>query len=67
MEIAAQFQHDGESGLHVPFGTRMIFDGAVSRILPMDTCTADEGDLIRKAEAAIAAKVAGWNALAGAR
>ncbi len=64
MEIAAQFQHDGESGLHVPFGTRMVFDGAVSRILPMEGCTADEWDLIRKAEAAIAAKVRIWDGLA---
>ncbi len=66
MEIAAQFQHDGELGLHVPFGSRMVIDGVVSRILPLDSCWPEEIALIREAEAAIAAKVAAWDALAGA-
>lgn len=64
MEIAAQFQHAGELDLHVPFGSRMVIDGAVSRILPLDSCWPDEIALIRRAEASIAAKIAAWQALA---
>lgn len=67
MQTAAQVQHAGENGLDVPFGSPVLIDGAVSRILTIDDASPAEAVLMARAAAAIAAKVAVWSALAPAK
>lgn len=61
MEIAAQYQHEGESGIHGPFGARLIVAGAVERLLPVEGYWREETDLIYQAAEDIQAKIAEWS------
>ncbi len=61
VEIAAQFQHDGENGLSGPFGARMVLAGKVEQILPLDGYTDDEISLLRASHAAVQDKIAQWH------
>lgn len=60
MEIAAQYQHEGESGIHGPFGARLIVAGAVERLLPIEGYWREENDLLDQAAENIQAKIAEW-------
>lgn len=61
VEIAAQFQHEGENDLHGPCGARLIIAGKVEQLLPWDNYTAAEASLLRNAHAGVQAKIAQWN------
>lgn len=60
MEIAAQYQHEGESGIRGPFGARLIVAGAVERLLPIEGYWREETDLLEQAAEQIQAKIAEW-------
>jgi malate dehydrogenase len=61
IEIAAQFMHDGENGLHGPFGSRVILAGNIQRVVPnKDIYTETELALITKISQQINAKIAQW-------
>ena len=60
MEIAAQYQHEGESGIHGPFGARLIVAGQVERLLPIEGYWREETDLLYQAAENIQAKIAEW-------
>ena len=60
VEIAAQFEHDGENGLTGPCGTRLILSGKVEQVLPLDNLTPDELALLTSSHDAIQGKVAQW-------
>lgn len=61
MEIAAQYQHEGESGIHGPFGARLIVAGAVERLLPIEGYWREETDLIYQSAEDIQVKIAEWS------
>lgn len=60
MEIAAQYRHDGESGIHGPFGARLIVAGAVERLLPLEGYWREETELLYQAAEGIRAKIEEW-------
>lgn len=60
MEIAAQYQHEGESGIHGPFGARLIVAGSVERLLPIEGYWREETDLLYQAAEGIQSKLAEW-------
>jgi malate dehydrogenase len=60
IEIAAQYQHDGESGIHGPFGARLILAGTVERLLPLEGYSKEEFDLIQSAAQSIGTKIERW-------
>jgi malate dehydrogenase len=61
IEIAAQFMHDGENGLHGPFGSRVILAGNIQRVLPSrEFYTETELALIARVSGQINSKIAQW-------
>ncbi len=61
IEIAAQFMHDGENGLHGPVGSRVILAGNIQRVVPSkDIYTDTELALIAEVSRRINAKIAEW-------
>lgn len=60
MEIAAQYQHEGDSGIHGPFGARLIVAGAVERLLPIEGYWREETDLLYQAAEKIQTKIEEW-------
>ena len=60
VEVAAQVQHEGESGLHGPCGARLILADKVEQLLPLDNCTDDEMALIRASNRAVQSKIEQW-------
>jgi len=60
MEIAAEYQHEGESGIHGPFGARLIVAGSVERLLPIEGYRREETRLLYQAAESIRAKIAEW-------
>ncbi|MEW6754617.1 MAG: malate dehydrogenase [Candidatus Latescibacterota bacterium] len=60
MEIAAQYQHEGESGIHGPFGARLIVAGSVERLLPVEGYWREETDLLYESAESIQRKLAAW-------
>lgn len=61
MEIAAQYQHQGESGIHGPFGSRLIIATTVERLLPVEGYVREEMDLIYRAAERIGEKIRQWD------
>jgi hypothetical protein len=61
VEIAAQYQHDGEFGLNGPFGARLIIAGKVEQLLPPERCTSDEIELMHTSNSAMQGKIQQWN------
>lgn len=62
IEIAAQYQHQGESDIYGPFGNRVIIAGTVNRLLPIEGYTAEEMEQIQRAAQNIGAKIKEWTA-----
>lgn len=60
IEIAAQYQHQGESGIHGPFGNRVIIAERVNRLLPLEGYSDQEMELIRAAASSVQVKIKGW-------
>ncbi len=60
IEIAAQYMHEGENGIHGPFGSRVILAGNVLRHVPNSSCTITELALISKSSDQINAKIKEW-------
>ena len=60
MEIAAQYMHTGESGIHGPFGARLIVAGTAERLLPMEGYWKEEMDAIQRSAEAITNKIKEW-------
>ena len=65
IEIAAQYQHYGESGINGPFGARLIVAGTVERVLPVEGYWQEEFELIRKSAADICTKIEEWTSDGG--
>lgn len=62
MEIAAQYMHAGESGIHCPFGARLIIAGTVERLLPIEGYRPEEMELIEQSASIISEKLKEWMA-----
>lgn len=60
VEIAAQYQHEGESGLQGPFGARLIIAGKVEQLISTERYNSEEIALIRASNQAIQTKIAQW-------
>ena len=60
IEIAVQYKLEGEEGLHIPFGSRVILAGKVERVVPSDDISEAEMKLIQKSGAVIARKLKEW-------
>ncbi len=60
IEVAAQYQHEGESGLRGPCGARLIVADKVEQLLPLDGCTEEEMALIRASSCAVQSKIEQW-------
>ena len=60
VEVAAQVQHQGESGLHGPCGARVVVADKVEQLLSFDSCTDDEMALIRASNRAVQSKIEQW-------
>jgi len=65
MEIAAQYQHCGESGINGPFGPRLIVAGTVERLLPVEGYLKEETDRIAESARLIQRKIGEWTSDAG--
>ncbi len=61
VEIAAQFQHDGENDLHGPLGARLIIAGKVEQLLSWSAYDEAEIRVLRAAHAAVQTKITQWS------
>ncbi|MEN9358976.1 MAG: L-lactate dehydrogenase 2 [Verrucomicrobiota bacterium] len=60
VEVCAQYQHAGEFGLHGPIGNRVILEGGVRRIAPVDDLSDIELELLRASDRRCSAKLNEW-------
>lgn len=60
VEVCVQFEHSGEGGIVGPVGNRVILEGAVRRVVPMDDLTGDEQEQIRESGRRSLDKIRGW-------
>lgn len=60
VEVCAQFEHRGEGGIWGPVGNRVILEGAVRRVVPMDDLWEIERDLLVASGRASLEKIQGW-------
>ena len=60
IEVAAQFQHEGEFGLHGPCGARLIVADRVEQLLSLEGCTDEEIALLHASNRAVQSKIAQW-------
>ena len=63
IEVAVQYQHEGEFGLQGPCGARLILAAKVEQLLPLDGCTDDEIALIRASNRSVQNKIEQWRAV----
>mgnify|MGYP001615014782 FL=1 len=60
VEVCAQYQHEGEYDLYGPIGNRLILEGSVRRIVPVDDLSAAEMELLRSSDRNCRSKLKEW-------
>jgi len=60
VEVCAQFEHQGEGDIKGPVGNRLLLEGEVRRVVPMDDLTEEERDRLRESGRRSLERIEGW-------